>query len=98
MSSITVISAAAPLHSPASPARAPAARGEASSWLHRRQAQAVTRHLMSVYSRLAAWRWRRATRTILYALDDRILNDIGLKRSEITDIVSALRMPPRWPI
>jgi uncharacterized protein YjiS (DUF1127 family) len=53
---------------------------------------------MSVYSRLAAWRWRRATRTILYALDDRILNDIGLKRSEITDIVSALRMPPRWPI
>jgi uncharacterized protein YjiS (DUF1127 family) len=40
-------------------------------------------YLMSAWSRCLAWRLSRETRRTLRSLDDRILADIGLKRSEI---------------
>jgi uncharacterized protein YjiS (DUF1127 family) len=95
---IAVISPAAPLRSPAQAAAAQAAGGKASSLPQRQQAQAMRRHMLSVYSRLTAWRMRRATSIILHSLDERILRDIGLERSEITRAVGELRLPPRWQI
>jgi uncharacterized protein YjiS (DUF1127 family) len=35
------------------------------------------------------WRWERATRHALASLDDRILDDIGVSRSEIPDVARA---------
>src|SRR5262245_275411 len=48
---------------------------------------AMMRHVTAVWSRLIAWKMRRATRIILCSLEDRILNDIGLPRSEIDTVV-----------
>jgi len=50
-------------------------------------AGAVMRHVTAVWSRLTAWKMRRATRIILRSLDDRILDDIGLPRSEIDTVL-----------
>src|SRR5262245_3766314 len=50
---------------------------------------AVMRHLTAVWSRLAAWKMRRATRIVLSSLDDRTLRDIGLQRSPVLRDVHA---------
>jgi len=42
---------------------------------------------------LARWRRREALANELYSLDERMLKDIGLSRSEIPFIVSAKRVP-----
>jgi uncharacterized protein YjiS (DUF1127 family) len=52
---------------------------------------AVTEYVTAVWSRLAAWKMRRATRTILSSLDDRTLKDIGLERSEIDRVLSDMQ-------
>jgi uncharacterized protein YjiS (DUF1127 family) len=61
--------------------------------------RAVFRHVNAVWSRLAAWKMRRATRIILASLDDRILRDIGLQRSEV-DVVprEGRARAQRWPL
>jgi uncharacterized protein YjiS (DUF1127 family) len=51
----------------------------------------LAQYVMAVWSRLVAWKMRRATRTILCSLDDHILQDIGLKRSEIDRVLSDLQ-------
>lgn len=59
----------------------------------------VTRHVTAVWSRLTAWKMRRATRTILASLDDRILKDIGLQRSEVDVVLRDVRArAQRWPV
>ncbi len=57
----------------------------------------VVRHVTAVWSRLAAWKMRRATRIILSSLDDRTLKDIGLQRSEI-DVVLRNVHARAWPL
>jgi uncharacterized protein YjiS (DUF1127 family) len=42
---------------------------------------------------LARWRRREALANELYSLDERMLKDIGLSRSEIPFIVSGKRVP-----
>lgn len=44
-----------------------------------------------LFARLAAWNDRRITRRELMKLSDRELDDIGLCRGDIDDIVSRLR-------
>jgi uncharacterized protein YjiS (DUF1127 family) len=53
----------------------------------RRPADALADHLQAVWRRLLIWQARRATRALLHALDDRTLDDIGLRRSEINAAV-----------
>jgi len=36
------------------------------------------------------WHWERSTRVALQALDDRILADIGVERSQIDDVAEAV--------
>ena len=44
------------------------------------------------------WHWERTTRTALHALDDRILADIGVHRSQIDSIAeTAARNPSYTP-
>ena len=52
-----------------------------------------SRPRLEVLHRFLAWRQRRATRTILSALDDRTLRDIGVVRSEIDAIARSLEIP-----
>jgi uncharacterized protein YjiS (DUF1127 family) len=52
---------------------------------------ALTRYVAATWSRLVAWRLRRATRIILSSLDDHILRDIGLERSEIDTFLRSPR-------
>ncbi len=53
--------------------------------------------LTSAWSRYLAWRLRGQTRRTLRSLDDRILADIGLKRSEIDAVFCDLEQPKlRW--
>jgi uncharacterized protein YjiS (DUF1127 family) len=49
--------------------------------------------LTSAWSRYLAWRLRGQTRRTLRSLDDRILADIGLKRSEIDAVFCDLEQP-----
>ena len=49
--------------------------------------------LTSAWSRWLAWRLRRQTRPTLLSLDDRILADIGLERSEIDAVFYNLKQP-----
>jgi uncharacterized protein YjiS (DUF1127 family) len=56
-------------------------------------------HVTTVWKRFSAWKMRRATRTILSSLDDRILKDIGLQRSEINAVLFDLHERTlRWPV
>jgi|GEM_PF-4591734 len=60
---------------------------------------AIMRHVTAVWSRLTAWKMRRATRIVLCSLDDRILNDIGLPRSEIDTVLREVHARTRrWPV
>ena len=49
--------------------------------------------LTSAWSHCLAWRLRRQTHRTLRSLDDRILADIGLKRSEIDAVFYDLKQP-----
>jgi uncharacterized protein YjiS (DUF1127 family) len=57
----------------------------------------VARHVTAVWSRLIAWKMRRATQTILSSLDDRTLKDIGLQRNEIDVVLRNIRARA-WPL
>jgi len=60
---------------------------------------ATLRHATAVWLRLTAWKRRQATRVILCSLDDRILNDIGLPRSEIDTVLRDMHARTRrWPV
>ena len=60
---------------------------------------AVMRHVTAVWSRLATWKMRRATRIVLSSLDDRILRDIGIQRSEIDAVLRDVHArTQRWPL
>jgi uncharacterized protein YjiS (DUF1127 family) len=60
---------------------------------------AAMRHVTAVWSRLVAWKMRRATRTILSSLDDRTLQDIGLQRSEIDRVLRDMQLTRvHWPV
>ena len=64
-----------------------------------RGSSAVFQHVSAVWSRLVAWKMRRATRIILASLDDRTLNDIGLQRSEVDVVLSEGRARAQgWPL
>jgi uncharacterized protein YjiS (DUF1127 family) len=63
----------------------------------RKALNSVARHVMAVWSRLAAWKMRRATLTIVSSLDDRTLKDIGLQRSDI-DVVLRNVHARVWPL
>jgi uncharacterized protein YjiS (DUF1127 family) len=52
---------------------------------------ALSRYMAAAWSRLAARRMRRATRIILSSLDDHILKDIGLERSDIDRVLGDLQ-------
>jgi len=51
------------------------------------RARAIVHAVGAAWLRLLAWQSRRATRKILGSLDDRILHDIGLHRSEIESVL-----------
>ena len=53
-------------------------------------AKNIVRAVRSAWLRCLAWQGRCATRKILGSLDDRILHDIGLHRSEIESVVQEL--------
>ena len=61
-----------------------------SCWSDR--ARTVARAMGAAWLRCLAWQSRRATRKILGSLDDRILHDIGLHRSEIEAVVQDIDM------
>ena len=65
-------------------ALAPASMGS-SRWID--LASSFVRVVGAAWLRLLAWQSRRATRKILGSLDDRILHDIGLHRSEIESVL-----------
>jgi len=65
-------------------------RGEALGRGAGRAARAVGGWLNRVISGIAEAQARRATRRELYALDDRILADIGLQRDQVADCVDAM--------
>ena len=67
----------------------PAPTGEA-HWSNRARTLADT--VGAAWLRLLAWQSRRATKKILGSLDDRILHDIGLHRSEIESVVHDLEV------
>jgi len=46
----------------------------------------------AAWLRCLAWQSRRATRKILGSLDDRVLHDIGLYRSEIDSVVQDMEV------
>ena len=52
-----------------------------------------SRPRLDVWRRFLTWRQRRATRIVLSALDDRMLRDIGVARSEIDAIASSMEIP-----
>jgi uncharacterized protein YjiS (DUF1127 family) len=61
--------------------------------------KSLAQHLVSAWSRFLAWRMRRQTRLILGTLDDRMLADIGLRRSEIDAVLGDLEPRKlRWPM
>ncbi len=49
-------------------------------------------HLRTAYRRFAAWQQRRAAVQDLRSLDNRMLKDIGLDRSEIVSAVYGIRV------
>jgi len=100
LSVITSVGSAAVMRSPASkPAATPPSKAGAVRTEPKQVPSAVMRHVSAVWSRLAAWKMRRATRIILCSLDDRILNDIGLARSEIDAVLRDRQArTQRWPV
>lgn len=72
--------------------RAAARLATAGTWLQRGESLAgiVTR----VFSAFARARARRQTLRALYALDDRILEDIGLSRDQVESTVDAMLSRP----
>ena len=62
-------------------------------------AQAVNAYATAVWSRFVAWQMRRATRTILSALDDRTLADLGVRRSDIDGLLRDIEArKARWNV
>ena len=55
--------------------------------------EALARGLMALGRRLAEWRRRQLARQELLGLDDRILSDIGLRRSDIEAVIRGVVVP-----
>ena len=74
--------------------RAAARLPMAGTWMRRGESLAkVAKRVLSAFARMRA---RRQTLSVLYALDDRILQDIGLSRDGVESAVDAmLSRPPR---
>jgi uncharacterized protein YjiS (DUF1127 family) len=87
---ITSLGAAALMHAAAS--QGAAAQHPRQPASHSARAVPITGHATAVWSRFVAWRMRRATRVVLCSLDDRTLDDIGLKRSEIDRVLRDLHV------
>lgn len=67
---------------------------ETQTSLHVRQfAAACRQHVATAWSRYMTWQARRASLRILRALDDHMLQDIGLTRGDIDAAVRNLRRP-----
>ena len=97
---ITSIGAAALVHIPTSRSTAVAPdKTAAFAPDQTKGSSAVFQHVNGVWSRLVAWKMRRATRIILASLDDRTLHDIGLRRSEVDVVLRKGRAhTQRWPL
>ena len=65
-------------------------RGEAAARAVGRAVRVVDGWLTRAFAGLAAAQARRQARRELYALDDRILADIGLRREQVADCVDAM--------
>ena len=58
------------------------------SWAPIRSIQAIERALYSLVHAVAGWREHRSAVRHLQSLDDRMLQDVGIERREISEIVS----------
>jgi uncharacterized protein YjiS (DUF1127 family) len=57
----------------------------------------LSQQIAAAWSRYLTWRSHRATRSLLLGLDDRSLQDIGLKRSEIDKVIrEIMSTKPHW--
>ena len=98
-STIASVGAAALVRVPTSQASSVALSKSAPARPGKAGQSAAMQHVTAVWSRLAAWKMHRATRTILSSLDDRILHDIGVRRSEIDRVWSGVeRTRMHWPV
>lgn len=92
LSTLASVGAAALVRMPGSAAVAAHRNGRADRAGQAGGTNLVARHVSAAWSRLVAWKMRRATRVILQSLDDRILKDIGLERSDIDEVLRDLQL------
>ena len=58
------------------------------SWAPMRSIQAIERAVMTLYHAFASWRERQAAMHQLQQLDEHLLQDLGIERREIPEIVA----------